>query len=720
MRLFFLVLLISFSFSQTYRAMKLNHEFTHDGVVESAWEQYTTVTKFYQRWPNFGAASQVKSEVYVAYDEENIYFAGRFYQERESVKGTRFRRDNMEMWSEDWFQLNFDPFNQGASGFYLGLNPANALIDGKLGPNGQEDESWDGIILTQTQIHHDHWSFEIKIPLSSIDFQNEDVQDWKITFGRSHSGLQEQSWAHQMNKDDQIRLTTYMTFTDLENLRIGEPLKLTPYLYADYLNDEIADKTSDDQKAGLELQYQPNPATKVLATVNPDFAQLESDADVINVSDSPTQFREKRPFFTTNSEFYGPAPAVRTRNIGEIDFGVKFIQDFGKTKYDLTYVRDGLDANWYLGHFIYDDSKFLKMQLVGGLFSYKDFSYANAVLNTEFSFYDRKMTFFNFTEYNNVVDDELGALTGLRYRERSYNWGISYDLKPKSYNTAVVGWFLTSNKADLGIDYWYNHHIDANEGFLRRIGAGIQLERRSLHSHMDEAWYEFEFGTNAELLMSPTLGRWNVWFEYAPAMDKKNRVRNEAGKYEDSNFFSGNRFDLISAKHDNFNVGVGTDQSRMVSARVSFDKTDVRQADGTFFNINSKLKATESLQIEYSIQFADIGASTYQVKLEETIHRVKATYSFTDKFNLRAIYSFSDVFLPELLEYDESDTPTGNTGFMAESPVFNVTSSWEYAPGSFAYFVFNQARAAEGFGDSLNDTQKFNSFIFKINKAFQF
>jgi hypothetical protein len=719
MRSLLLLFFISICFTQSYKAQKRQHNLTFDGLVENNWEAYTKITNFYQRWPNFGAKSQVKSEVFFTYDEENVYFAGRFYQEKASVKGTRYRRDNMEMWSEDWFQLNFDPFNQGTSGFYLGLNPANALIDGKLGPNGQEDESWDGIIFTKTHIHDDHWSFEIKIPLSSIDFQNKDTQDWKITFGRSHSGLQEQSWAHQMNKDDQIRITSYMTFTDLKNLRIAEPYKITPYFYSDVLNDELADESFNDQKGGIEVQYQANPATKFLATVNPDFAQLESDAEVINVSDNPTQFREKRPFFTSNSDFYGISPAVRTRNIGEIDFGTKFIQDFGKIKYDLGYIRDGSDANWLLGHFIYNDSKFLKMQLVGGLYKHEERSYANAVVNTELSFYDRQMTFFNYLEYNNVVDHELGTLTGLSYRERSYNWSINYDLKPQGYNTSAVGWFLTSNKADLSADYWYNHYIDANEGFLRRIGAGFQIERNSLHSHMSEAWYEFEFATNMEFIVWPSLGRWDAWFEYAPAMKKKNRVRSDTGKYEDSNFFAGNRFDLIEAKHDNFGVGIGTDESRMFSGRLGFNKQDVRQANGKFIDARVKMKATESLQIEYSIQYADINPSQYQSAVTETLHRVKASYSFTDKLNTRIIYSLSDSKLPNSIELDKDEVPTGIVGYSEEAPVLNFTSSWEYAPGSFAYFVFNRARFAEGFS-SLKDTEKFNSFIFKVNKSFQF
>jgi hypothetical protein len=720
MHYFILMFLISLSFSQTYKASKLRHQLNFDGIVEADWEAYNTISDFYQRWPNFAAKSQVKSEIYFAYDEENVYFAGRFYQDKHSIKGTRLRRDRMEMWSEDWVQINIDPFNEGASGFYLGLNPANAIIDGKLGPNGQEDESWDGIILTQTNIHDDHWSFEIQIPLSSIDFQNKKVQDWKITFGRSHSGLQEQSWAHQMNKDDQIRLTTYITFTDLQNLRIGKPYKVTPYIYGDILNDELNNKSEHKFKTGIELRYQPNPATKILATVNPDFAQLESDADVINVSDDPTQFNEKRPFFTTNSEFYNPAPAVRTRNIGEIDFGGKFIQDFGKLKYDVTYVRDGLDSDWFMGDFMYSDSKFIKLNLIGGLLNTTSSSYANTVLNTELSFLDRKLTAFTFLEYNNVIDHEFGTLSGINYRERNFNTGISIDIKPENYNSAVIGYFIQSNLVQASTYYNYTINFDENNAFLRQIHFGVDAARYSLHSNQDQAWISSRFSVNLNVLMSKTLGQWSFWSSIQPDTGQKFRNRNASGKYRDTNFFTTYQsFDLIESKEAEYEFGFQTDQSRMLSGNFEVEHGSIRQASGEIYNSSIKLKASESFQLEYSLQYLTLGSSPYQERGDETAHRVTAQYSLTDRFNIRGIYSLSDSDYPEKMEFDQADFPTGKQGFLSENPVLNITTSWEYEAGSFAYFVFNRARYAEGFTRKINQ-EKFNSFILKLNKSFQF
>ena len=52
------------------------------------------------------------------------------------------------------------------------------------------------------------------------------------------------------------------------------------------------------------------------ATVNPDFAQVEADPAVLNLSVFETFFPEKRPFFLENSGFFQtPINLVFTRGI---------------------------------------------------------------------------------------------------------------------------------------------------------------------------------------------------------------------------------------------------------------------------------------------------------------------------------------------------------------------------------------------------------------------
>ena len=48
--------------------------------------------------------------------------------------------------------------------------------------------------------------------------------------------------------------------------------------------------------AGIDLRY-PIKDFTIDLTLNPDFAQIEADPDLVNLSDIPLRFPEKRPFF---------------------------------------------------------------------------------------------------------------------------------------------------------------------------------------------------------------------------------------------------------------------------------------------------------------------------------------------------------------------------------------------------------------------------------------
>ena len=726
-RLPLLLIVISLSFSQ-FTAIKTNNPPEIDGLIESTWERGLKFDKFVQRWPNLHAEPTVKSTVYLMYDETNIYIAGKFYQDPNTIKGTRYRRDVTDLWNDDWFQFNVDPFNSGVSGFYLGLNPANALIDGKLGPFGQEDESWDGIIITQTQINSDHWSFEVKIPMNTLDFQNQDVQTWAMTFGRNYSNNQEQIWTHEIPKDNHLLMTSYLKIHEFENLRKGEPYKGTPYIYYGNEQDNISDGSLSDEKIGFDFLYQPNPATNITVTVNPDFAQLESDPEVINVSDIPTQYPEKRPFFTNNSEFYGPAPGIRTRNIGEINAGLKLVQSHDKFKYDMTYVNDDDNNNWYFADFIYDNSENFKIEFIGAVKNqaYKDLgggdftpdrTMLNGVLSTNYWMYDKRLSFWSFLEMNNVVDTHYGTRSGVNYRVREYYLGYTVDVKHTNYNSGEIGYFLLSNNNDHTFNSNYSIFFDDNDALLRQMRFGLNVYYRSLYSHSEENYTQFWTWGNAQLFINRTLGNW--WFNvnYSPDTGQKFRYYNDNGQYVDNIY----TFDMVKQKQSSFNFNINTDGSKMVSGYVYYNNAPVRQATSDRYGFGLTLKPMSEVRISYDVDFIDTKSSPYWNAYEQDVHRLRAEYNVTDRLNLRVIYSLDALSLPLIEQTDENDLGTGVFGYETETPTFNITGSWEYEPGSFAYLVYNRFSSEDRFkGFKFDETANNSSIILKVNKSFRF
>jgi hypothetical protein len=72
--------------------------------------------------------------------------------------------------------------------------------------------------------------------------------------------------------------------------------------YVTILSDMI--NNSVTKKAGMDLSWKLNNKFQVVATVNPDFGQVESDDQVIDFSAFETFFSDKRPFFTENQAIF--------------------------------------------------------------------------------------------------------------------------------------------------------------------------------------------------------------------------------------------------------------------------------------------------------------------------------------------------------------------------------------------------------------------------------
>ncbi|MCB0280082.1 MAG: hypothetical protein KDD94_11290, partial [Calditrichaeota bacterium] len=475
----------------------------------------------------------------------------------------------------------------------------------------------------------------------------------------------------------------------------------------------------DKEKVGLDFKFQPNPATSIIVTANPDFAQIESDYDIINVSDSPTEFPERRPFFTTNNEFYNTSPGVRTRNVNEIDIGVKLVQEIGKLKYDVTGILEKNNDKWLMGDFIFTNSTDYRFELIGGLLE-RDKTVFNSVFSTSIYALDRTLTFFSHFEVNNEVTTHVGTLSGISYRTRNWSGQVYVDAKPEGYNTGIVGYYLQSNKLNLGGYLVRNWFFDDN--FIRRTNFRINYDRFAIHSNTDESWSQFQFSSNTEIDFGPTLGLWYAYVQLTPDTHQKFRNRYNIISptvYYDNHPFSA--FDLQDQGSPWWYFFVRTDGGRDLSFIFEFDNNPIRQSQSNYFSITTVYKPIPELRIDYSFSSINLDGSKFQNALKQNIHRIKAEYNITDRLNLRTIYNFNKLKLPDYIDYDEMDMPTSLTGYEYNEPAFNITSAWEYEPGSFAYLVFNQFSNEDRVGSNpFVRNEKYNQFIIKFSKNFQF
>ena len=100
-----------------------------DGRVdEEVWKHAAVFKDFYQTGPGYNTAPSKPTEVYMMYDEKNLYVAFKCWDERDKIRATVAKRDNV--FGEDNVRMWLDTYNDQRRAYVLGFNPLGIQQDG--------------------------------------------------------------------------------------------------------------------------------------------------------------------------------------------------------------------------------------------------------------------------------------------------------------------------------------------------------------------------------------------------------------------------------------------------------------------------------------------------------------------------------------------------------------------------------------------------------------
>ena len=323
---------------------RLASPITLDGLSDDpGWKGISPLTMIMQA-PNFGEAGSEQTEILIGYDDENVYFAARLYDsEPGKIQAPTKKRDAMTA-STDWFGILLDTFNDKENALAFFTTPSGLRFDAAVFrdaqiQNGQDapmnlswNTFWD-VAVVQTSAG---WFAEMRIPLSSLRFQERD--------GQVVMGVTAFRWISRKNETDVFpaipknwgEMSAWKPSQAQETvwpgLRPRIPLYLTPYVISGFdraftLNDEeTAYVRSGAPKfdLGLDLKYGLTSNLTLDLTANTDFAQVEADDVQVNLTRYSVFFPEKRLFFqerTSNFDFNmgGTNTLFYSRRIGLVD-----------------------------------------------------------------------------------------------------------------------------------------------------------------------------------------------------------------------------------------------------------------------------------------------------------------------------------------------------------------------------------------------------------------
>ena len=318
---------------------------------EPIWQRAALLSDFTQYEPVENIPSTETTETYVFYSDDAIYFGIRALDREPELIQARLGERDRAVFNDDWIRIMLDTFDDQRQAYVFYVNPLGIQTDGlwiegmrggfgRGGGGGRGggvsiDFNPDFIWESNGRVNEDGWSAEIKIPYVSLRFREVPVQDWGVQVSREvkRRGFK-QAWA-PLTKDITSTLAQSGHLVGLRDLRARRLVEVNPEATGRRVG--APDAAGQFRHDGFDPDFGVNGRIGITqnlvldGTINPDFSQVEADANRLTVNERfAIFFPEKRTFFLEGAEiFRTPKNLVHTRQIIDPIGGAKLSGKFG-------------------------------------------------------------------------------------------------------------------------------------------------------------------------------------------------------------------------------------------------------------------------------------------------------------------------------------------------------------------------------------------------------
>lgn len=290
-----------------------------DGEIsEPAWQTAAKVEDMVEQRPQFGRVEDfsTRTTFFLMYDDNAVYVAGICRESRDSIASELVGRDQVGI--NDFAGLMIDTYRDQINGVGFYVTALGEQYDCKYSL-GNEDGSWSAVFKTATKINSEGWTFEMEIPYSALRFSQQQEQNWGINFirRRTRSGRQV-SWS-PINPEKFGIMSQTGLWTGIKNIKSPLRLSFSPY-FSSYISNSpnaTGGKTNTTSvNGGMDVKYGVSKGFTLDMTLIPDFGQVQSDNQVLNLSPFEVRYNEYRAFFTEGTELFNKGNFFYSRRIG--------------------------------------------------------------------------------------------------------------------------------------------------------------------------------------------------------------------------------------------------------------------------------------------------------------------------------------------------------------------------------------------------------------------
>jgi hypothetical protein len=709
----------------TVRAVRIDAALRIDGALdEDLYRRVSPMSGFIQIEPDDGAVASERTELWLAFDDDNVYVSFRVWDSQmDRLVASEMRRDNGNIWSgNDIVVFVFDTFNDRRSSVSFTVNAVGGRSDGQVINERQYNGDWNPVWDLKTGRFDGGWTLESAIPFKSLRYQHGSAQTWgfnAMRVKRSKNEVSMLSPSPRAQGAQGVEQTAYAA----RLLGIQAPVRrasldLKPYMTSSLNSDMNANpRVSNDGRAavGFDAKYAVTQNLAADVTVNTDFAQVEADQQQINLTRFSLFFPEKREFFLENQGTFGfGGVAVGSLNAGQSDAPILFYSR-----------RIGLNAGREVpieagGRLTGRAGRYS----IGAINIQSDDEAESGALRTNFSVARVKRDLFGRSSIGAIVTNRSVSASGTGGNLAYGLDGTFVFFKNLQINTY---WARTDSDQPLrpgGNQTSYRAQLEYTGDRY-----GLQIERLGIgDSFNPEVGFVKRldmFRNFAQARFSPRAGRGSAIrkYVYQASMDY---IENGAGRLETRtatgefalDFRNADRIGVLytneyeylpapfrigggltlpvgAYEFDTLRLTYNLGQQRTVSANLSAEYGTFYDGHKTTLSVGrGRVPVTHQLSFEptYSYNRVELSVGEFTAHLAGS----RVTYTMTPL-----------MFVSALLQY--------NSGTDAVST--NARLRWEYRPGSELFVVYNEERnTLTPRFPGLNN----RSLIVKFNRLFRF
>lgn len=649
-----------------------------DGLSnEAAWSgipYYSTVGLI----PDSGKKPAQPTDIFLAYDDNYLYVAGRLYDDEPDKIQANSRKRDSEDGTSEWFGIVIDSFNDKENGLAFFTTPEGlrwdaAVID-DCRPNNCLNTDWNAPWEVACTRNNQGWFAEMRIPLSSLKFQE---IDGKVTMGIIGWRMLARTYAFSVfpeipptwNYRSRWKVSHAQEVV-LKNIKSKKPVYVSPYLLGGFtrsteLNiDETGYQGINNTtfEAGIDVKYNLTDNLTLDLTVNTDFAQVEADDQEVNLTRFSLFFPEKRTFFQqrasnfdfnfdeTNRLFYSRRIGIHEGEPVRLLGGVRLVGRMG---------------NWDIGLLDIQTAKFNDQSSENfGVFRlrrqvFNPYSYMGAIVTTRLGADGAKNADYGIDGIFRLFGNDYLTVKWAQTFEEDHN-NRFFSAKSARYH---IDW---ERKSNTGWRYGIGHSRAGAEynpgiGFEQRqnyssanmvLGYGWRLSsKKSLAYHRVKGTGEVIWSNDTKVVESAA-GAFSWYFQTKSGMNWEIRPEFQFENISE-NFSLSEKTEVQEGKYNFFNLhaNMSLTYSKPFHIKAAIDAGSFYDGSRLAFSLTPRWAISAGFEISSTYQYNRVRFSERDQKLDAHIARLRMLWMPSVKVSGSAFVQYNsdaNLFLTNL------------------------------------------------------------------------